>query len=292
MESRDRCHPTPNEVDEMMNNCPQEFLDKHGLPSWETQCIPRARKILDGMRVDSRRWPLLVSAWNEYYEPTMFNSILCSCTDEHATLGSRSVRCPYLMMIGKVKETLKNLYRFTDVKYFTLYVQCIPPGPSDMVERTAFHATKLLWKNMYELTDNYMNMNQVKQKWCPDNDKMILGISINKQEQVLTIAEKINKRKEAERIFAEAEIRKEAERIFAEADGCEDILETVEDIDLPEVPSPAPVPSVIHAELVDSVRNGGGSTAQRTSVLEKKVEDLEQKVKTLESLIRDVIGGN
>ena len=279
MESRDRCHPTPNEVDEMMNNCPQEFLDKHGLPSWETQCIPRARKILDGMRVDSRRWPLLVSAWNEYYEPTMFNSIFCSCTDEHATLGSREVHCPYLMMIGKVKETLKNLYGFTDVKYFKLYVQRIPPGPSDMVERTAFHATKLLWKNMHELTDNCMNMNQVKQKWCPDNNKIILGISINKQEQVLTIAEKINKRKEAERIVAEAE-------------GCEGILETVEDIDLPEAPSPAPVPSVIHAELVDSVRNGGGITAQRTSVLEKKVEDLEQKVKTLESLIRDVIGGN
>lgn len=276
MESLDRSNPTPNEVGEMMKNCSQEFLDKHGLPSCGTQCIPRARKILEGMRGDSR-WSLVVSAWNEYYEPTMFNSICCSCTDEHATLGSREVHCPYLMMIGKVKETLKNLYGFTDVKYFKLYV--LPPGQSDMVERTAFHATKLLWKNRYELTDNCMNMNQVKQKWCPDNNKIILGIAINKQEQVLTIAEKINK-------------RKEAERIFAEADGCEDILETVEDIDLPEAPSPAPVPSVIHAELVDSVRNGGGITAQRTSVLEKKVEDLEQKVKTLESLIRGVIGGN
>jgi hypothetical protein len=60
-------------------------------------------------------------------------------------------------------------------------------------------------------------------------------------------------------------------------------------IELPEAPSPAPVPSVIHAELASSVRNDEITEMKdRISELERKLEHLENLVKPEEP--RDRVG--
>jgi len=97
-----------------------------------------------------------------------------------------------------------------------------------------------------ELTDNCMNLNKIQK-----HNALTLDIKINTEPH-----HHVNPPKQSKPQVAEA-----------------------------PSPAPAPVPSVIHAELVNSVRNGDGITAQRTSDLEEKVETLEQKVKDLEKLV-------